>query len=110
VWTIEVPLGGTELSVQFNGGRPQTVAVYQVIGVALVAGLLGWLLLALLEWLTPISRAAWTGIALLILAASLVLPLTAATTTAAAVSLITLHLVVGGLVIPGMARTAQPPR
>ncbi len=108
-WSIEVPLLGIRLSVRFGGMHPQTVAAGQVIGAALVAGLLGWLLLAGLDRLTPRSRALWTGAALLVLAVSLTLPLTAATTTSAAIGLVILHLAVGAVVIPGMASTARRP-
>ena len=106
-WAIEVPLMGISLSIRFGGAHPQTVAAAQVIGVALAAGLIGWLLLAALDRRAPRPRATWTGIALLVLAASLALPLAAATTTSAAIGLIVLHLVVGAAVIPGMASTVQ---
>jgi hypothetical protein len=106
-WAIEVPLTGIKLGIRFGGAHPQTVAAAQVIGAALAAGLIGWLLLAVLERRAPSPRATWTGIALLVLAASLALPLAAATTTSAAIGLIVLHLVVGAAVIPGMASTAR---
>ena len=106
-WAIEVPLMGIRLSIRFGGAHPQTVAAAQVIGVALAAGLIGWLLLAVLDRRASSPRATWTGIALLVLAASLALPLAAATTTSAAIGLIVLHLVVGAAVIPGMASTVR---
>jgi hypothetical protein len=87
--------------------HPQTVAAGQVIGAAAVAGLIGWLLLALLERRTPRARTVWTVTALLVLALSLLLPLTAGTTAAAVTGLIVLHLTVGAVVIPGLARTAR---
>jgi hypothetical protein len=108
-WSIEVPLGGARLSVSFGGAHPQTVVAGEVVGAAIVAGLLGWLLLAVLEWLTPDSRIVWTSLAVIVLAASLVLPVTAATTPSAAVNLVVLHLVVAGVVIPGMALTTRRP-
>jgi hypothetical protein len=108
-WSIEVPLLGVRLSVKFGPMHPQAVVAGQVIGAALVAGLLGWLLLTVLERATPHARAAWTGIALLVLVLSLGLPAAAATTTAAAVALVVLHLVVAAAVIPAMAVTARRP-
>jgi hypothetical protein len=87
--------------------HPQAISAGQVIGTALAAGLLGWLLLAILDRRSSRARAAWTGAALLVLAASLALPLIAAATTSAAIALIVLHLVVGAAVIPAMARTAR---
>ena len=85
----------------------QTIAVGQVIGVTVAASLLGWLLLALLERRTPHARLLWTTIALAALAASLALPLAAATTTSAVAGLIVMHLTVGAAVIPAMAHTAR---
>ena len=108
-WSVEVPLLGVRLSIKFGAMHPQTVVAGQVIGAALVAGLLGWLLLALLDRRTPRARAAWTGAALLVLVVSLALPLAAATTTAAAAGLIVLHVVVAAAVIPALAATARRP-
>src|SRR5579875_3680049 len=108
-WTAEVPLAGIRLNIRFGGMHPQTVIAGQVIGAALVAGLLGWLLLAALERRTRRSGAVWTGLAVLVLAASLTLPLAAAVTTSAATGLIVLHLAVGAVVIPGLARTTRRP-
>jgi hypothetical protein len=106
-WAVEVPLLGIHLNVRFGGGHLQTIAVGQVIGVAVAASLLGWLLLALLERRTPHARLIWSAIALAALAASLALPIAAATTTSAVVGLIVMHLTVGAVVIPAMARTAR---
>src|SRR5580658_6911241 len=87
-WIVEVPLLGIHLNFRFGAGHTQTIAVGQVIGVAVAASLLGWLLLALLERRTPRARLLWTTIALAALAASLALPLAAATTTSAVTGLI----------------------
>jgi hypothetical protein len=106
-WIVEVPLLGIHLNVRFGTGHIQTIAVGQVIGVTVAASLLGWLLLAQLERRTPHARLLWTAIALAVLAASLALPLAAATTTSAAVALIVMHLSVGAAVIPAMAYTAR---
>lgn len=106
-WAVEVPLLGVRLSVRFGAMHPQIVAAGQVIGAALAAGLIGWLLLAVLDRHAPRARSIWTGTALLVLALSLLLPLTAGTTAAAVTGLIVLHLTVGAVVIPGLARTAR---
>jgi hypothetical protein len=106
-WTVEVPLLGIHLNFRFGAGHIQTVAIGQVIGVAVVAALLGWLLLTLLARRTPHARLLWTTIALAALAASLALPVAAATTTSAAVGLIVMHMTVGAIVIPAMARTTE---
>jgi|SRR5689334_16106258 len=106
-WIVEVPLLGIHLDFRFGTGHIQTIGVGQVIGVSLAASLIGWLLLSVLDRRTPHARAIWTTIALVALAASLALPLAAATTTAAAVGLIVMHLTVGAAVIPAMARSAR---
>jgi hypothetical protein len=113
-WIVEVPLLGIHLNVRFGAGHMhtgaghiQTITIGQVIGVTVAASLLGWLLLALLERRTPHARLLWTTIALAALAASLALPLAAATTTSAVTGLIVMHLTVGAAVIPAMAHTAR---
>ena len=106
-WIVEVPLLGIHLNFRFGTGHIQTIAAGQVIGVTVAAALLGWLTLALLERRTPHARLLWTIIALAALAASLALPLAAATTTAAVAGLVVMHLTVGAAVIPAMAHTAR---
>jgi hypothetical protein len=123
-WIIEVPLLGVGLRIRFGGGhgwgghgwgaghgfgggQVQTIGIGPVIGISLAAGLLGWLLLAVLERRTSRARALWTGAALVALAVSLGLPLSAATTTAATVGLIVMHLAVAAVLIPLMGRTAR---
>lgn len=105
-WIVEVPLLGIHLTFRFGTGHIQTIPAGRVIGIAVAASLLGWLLLALLERRTPHARTLWTTIALVALAASLAMPL-AATTTSAAAGLAVIHLTVGAAVIPAMARTAR---
>jgi hypothetical protein len=106
-WAVEVRVLGIHLNFRFGTGHIQTIAVGQVIGVTVAAALLGWLLLTVLERRTPHARPLWTTIALVALAASLALPLTAATTTSATAGLIVMHLMVGAAVIPAMAHTAR---
>ena len=103
-WIVEVPLLGIHLNFRFGMGHIQTIAVGQVIGVTVAASLLGWLLL---ERRAPDARLLWTAIALASLAASLALPLAAATTSSAVAGLIVMHVTVGAVVIPAMAHTAQ---
>jgi hypothetical protein len=106
-WLIEVPLTGVDLTIRFGSGHAQTIGVGQVIGVSLAAALLGWLLLAVLDKRTSRARGLWVGAALAALIASLALPLTAATTSAADMGLIVMHLVVAAVVIPTMALTSR---
>jgi Family of unknown function (DUF6069) len=106
-WIVEVPLLGIHLNVRFGAGHIQTITIGQVISVTVAASLLGWLLLALLQRRTPQARLLWITIALAALAASLALPLAAATTTSAAIGLIVMHVTAGAAVIPAMAHTAR---
>jgi hypothetical protein len=106
-WIVEVPLLGIHLDVRFGAGHIQTITIGQVIGVAVAASLLGWLLLARLERRTPRARSLWITVALAALAASLALPLAFASTTSAVAGLIVMHLTVGAVVIPALARTAR---
>jgi hypothetical protein len=107
VWIAEVPLAGVSLSIRFGSGHAQIVGIGPVIGISLVASLLGWLLLTLLDRRSPRARTVWTRAALAVLVVSLALPLAAATTTAAAAGLIVMHLAVAAAVIPPMRRTAR---
>jgi hypothetical protein len=106
-WIVEVPVLGIHLNFRFGAGHVQTIAVGEVIGVTVAASLLGWLLLTLLERRTSHARLLWSTTALALLAASLALPLAAATTTSAVAGLIVLHVTVGAAVIPAMAHTAR---
>jgi len=106
-WFVEVHVLLIHLTFRFGAGPAQTVAIGEVIGVSLAASLLGWLLLALLERRTADARRPWVITALAVLAASLALPLTAGTTTSAVAGLIALHVTVGVVVIPALARTAR---
>jgi hypothetical protein len=110
-WTVEVPLLGIHLNFRYGTSHTQIVAVGQVVGASLAALLLSWLLLAVLEQHTPHARTLWTSLALVGLAASLALPLTLATTVAttasAVVGLVVMHLTIGAVVIPAMARTTR---
>lgn len=106
-WTVVAHVLLIRLSFRFGAGQAETVEIGQVIGVTVAASLLGWLLLALLERRTAQARRLWVITALAVLAASLALPLTAATTASAVAGLIALHVTVGAVVIPAMARTAR---
>ena len=109
VWIIEVPLLGIHLIIRFGAGHVETIGIGQIIGVSLAVSLLGWLLLAILESRTAHARLAWTSIAVVAAVASLALPLSAATTTAASTALIVMHIAVAAAVIPFLAAPAAEP-
>lgn len=108
VWLLAVPLLGVELTTTIG---PQGAAV--PVGVAGVgfAGLLGgfaaWGLLALLERFTTRAPTVWTVVALTVLVLSLTGPLTLATSAAAAVVLVTMHVAVAAVLVAVLGPTAR---
>ena len=103
VWAVAGPLAGVDLRVH-AGSRAEQVGPATVIIVSVLAGLVAWALLAVLERFTPRARAAWTVNALVALAVSLAGPLTSGTTTAAKLALAGMHVataVVLVLALPG---------
>lgn len=103
VWAVAGPLAGVDLRVH-AGSRAEQVGPATVIIVSVLAGLVAWALLAVLERFTPRARAAWTVNAQVALAVSLAGPLTSGTTTAAKLALAGMHVataVVLVLALPG---------
>jgi hypothetical protein len=90
------------------GGGEMTIGPGTVIGATLALGLLAWGLLALLERRTDRHRAAriWTGIALSVLAFSLLGPL-GGVDGASKLTLTCLHLAGGMTIIPRIRRSAM---
>jgi hypothetical protein len=107
VWAVAVPLLGTQLMIRFGSGSAQTVGLDYVIGASLVGSLAGWGVLALLERRTPRARTLWTGAAIVVLLASLSLPLGFGTTLATKATLGLMHLVVAAVIIPTLRRTSR---
>lgn len=105
VWLVSVPALGVELTARSGGGEI-VVGPAPVVLAGLVAGLGGWGLLALLERFTGRPRLIWTGVAVTVLALSLIAPLVQATTVAAATVLIAMHVAVGAVVLVGLGPTA----
>jgi hypothetical protein len=99
VWVIAVPLLGVHLLIRFGSGAPQTIGFGYVVGATLIASMAGWGLLAMLERRTSHARAIWTVTALVVVLASLSLPLTAGTTTATKVVLALMHVAVAAVLI-----------
>lgn len=105
VWALAVPVAGVRLVVSSGSGE-QHIGLGLVVALSLAAGLAGWALLAVLErWARRPARA-WSATALLVLLISLTGPATAAATVVAGVTLAALHLAVGAVLIPALARTA----
>jgi hypothetical protein len=70
----------------------------------LEVGLLGWVVLALLERFSRHGTRVWTGLAVLVVVASEVPVFLVDATTATRVALLVLHLVVGSILIPTFVR------
>ncbi|MFC4117955.1 DUF6069 family protein [Nonomuraea zeae] len=102
LWAVAVPVAGVTLTVQ-TGGTPQTTGPVAVMVASLLAGLAGWALLAVLERWTARPTRIWTIIALVVLALSLLGPIGSAVGTAATLVLLLMHLVVGAVLVPGLA-------
>ncbi|MGI5175002.1 DUF6069 family protein [Dactylosporangium sp. CA-152071] len=89
-----------------SGGSEQTVSAVAVVATVVIAGLLGWGLLALLERFTAKGRTIWTVVAAVFLLLSLLGPL-GGTDAGTKVSLALLHLLVGAVIITAFTRTSQ---
>lgn len=105
IWAVATA-AGADLTVSFGPGQPiQKVTVINVVVAALVGGLAGWGLLALLRRFTANARAIWTVIAIVFALFSLGGPLSAIASVGTKVALIAMHLVVATVVIVGLRRT-----
>ena len=104
-WIVAGPVAGAEFTVQQGDQDPMDIGIALVVLTALVAGLAAWGSLALLEHRTARAATIWTAIAAVALGVSLLAPLTAEATAGTHVSLVLLHLIVGGVLIAGLRRT-----
>lgn len=104
VWAVAVPVLGIQLTFRFGNTAPQTVVFGAVVGLTLVASLAGWGILATLERRTSNAREIWTAVALVVLVASLGLPLEAGTTISSQIALALMHLAAAGVLIPTLRR------
>lgn len=101
-WVLCAKIIGVDLVVD-QGFGDQVVSPVLIVAAPVISGLAGWLLLAILEHFTR-SRAAmiWRVIAVVVLAASLYSPITMAQSVAAAIVLVSMHLLVGTVLIIGL--------
>jgi hypothetical protein len=108
VWALAGPLLGVDLTVRTSAdAATQHIGPVAVTLVGVLVGLAGWGTLALAERRTPArARTGWMILAVAVLAVSLAGPITSATTTAATIALLGMHLTVAAVLIPGLARTA----
>ena len=104
-WALARLVLDVELTVG-AGTASREVGVAAALGTALLAGALGWALLALLERVTSRARTVWTAVAFGVLLLSLGGPFTSGTGTVGTTVLVLLHLLVGTVLIVGLRRTA----
>jgi hypothetical protein len=107
-WLLADGAFGVHLAVRSGPGQPeQPIGLAAVLLISALAAALAWGSLALLERITGRARPIWTAIAVVVLVGSLLGPL-GGVSTGARMSLIGLHLLVGGVLIVGLRRTALP--
>ncbi|GAB3269849.1 DUF6069 family protein [Arthrobacter pigmenti] len=104
-WAAAVPLAGVELQV-ITGGTVQTVGPVQILVVALLAGAAAWAALAVVEKSSRKPLRIWFPLAETFGVASLAGPLFNAGSTAAMLTLLGLHIVVGGILTVGLPTVA----
>ncbi len=107
VWVLTGPVAGIDLAVSL-GNTVRPVGPVDVAGTALLAGLAGWGLLALLERTSARPGRVWTVTATLVLAVSLTGPL-AGTDLSSTLTLAAMHLVTGAVLIPLLSIGAAIP-
>lgn len=108
LWWITGPLAGIEITAD-TGGGPAPVGPVAVVIAALVAGIAGWGLLAVLERTTRRPTLIWTWTSVAVLALSLAGPLTSSTSgPAGTLALVAMHLITGAVLIGLLPR--RPPR
>ena len=101
VWTISVPVLGVDL-IAGHGSSAQPVGPVSIAIVPLLAGGIGWALLALLERAGTTGRRVWRIVGWVVLALSLIGPITMATSAGVLISLLLMHLAVGTTLLIGL--------
>lgn len=107
-WTFMHIVSDIDLAVR-SGGSVTHVGAVAVAATAILVGLAGWALLALLERFTSRPRPIWLGIAIAVFLVSLLGPF-GGVDAAAIGSLSALHAVVAAALIAGLSRTARTPQ
>jgi hypothetical protein len=108
VWAVEVQLLGIDLRARPVPGAPPTVVgPAAVASFTLLAGLVAWGLLAVLERVTTPARRVWIIVAVVALLISLLGPLGGGVTATAAIGLACMHLVAAAILIPLLAQSAE---
>lgn len=104
-WAIVAEAAGVHLGFQFPHAAASTLGAGRTIAVTVGAAILGWAALALAEHRLGRPRRSWVVAAATVFVASLALPLGFASTTAATVGMVAIHLAVAAVAIAGFAPT-----
>ncbi|HEY9293349.1 MAG TPA: DUF6069 family protein [Microlunatus sp.] len=109
-WLICTKIIGLSLIVD-QGFGPTEVMPALVAAAPILSGLSAWALLAILERATP-ARAGtiWRIVAVIVMILSLYSPITMALATSTAIALVSMHLVVGVILIIGVPRAGRGQR
>lgn len=109
VWALGELASSAQLAAT-RGPDEMTINSALVVTSALTAGLLGWAALALIQRLSRKPRRTWLVVSTVVLVLSLGAPLGQGVDVASRMTLTLMHLVVGAVLIPGLARTVQTER
>jgi uncharacterized protein DUF6069 len=104
VWVVAVPVLGVDLVTRFGNAAAQSVGFGLGVAAALIGSFAGLGLLVLLERVSSRAITIWTVIAVVVLLASLSLPLVAGTTTSAKGALALMHIAVASVLIATFRR------
>jgi uncharacterized protein DUF6069 len=106
VYSTAATVFGDDLLIK-QGSTTQAIGPVAVTATALIAGLAGWGLLALLERTSQRPARLWTIISAIVLAVSLAGPLGSGADLTSKLALTGMHLLVGLILIPNLARNAR---
>jgi hypothetical protein len=108
IWLVARVGFGLDVRSPTLNGQHFEIGPLVVLLTALVPSLLGWGLLAILERITTYARLIWIVVALTGLMLSLDMPLSGTGASVGdRITLVLMHLSVGTILIPGLARTAR---
>lgn len=105
VWAVG-NVAGADYVITDSMGTARVDAV-ATAGTTLVLALLGWGVLALLERITRFGTRAWTVLAIVVAAASMIPVVLVDATTATRIALAAIHLVVAAVLIPAYVRVPR---
>jgi hypothetical protein len=106
LWAVESALLGVDLMARPVPGAPaQVVGPPAIVIATMVAGLLAWALLAILEHVTTSARTIWTVVAVVALLVSLLGPLGGGVSPSAVIGLVCMHVTAAAILIPLLPRS-----